>query len=415
MTMSPIDPDSEQTRAPASPEVARISVFVRVALFNLFLGLVSMAAIMLIVRAEKVLAGKIFEFKERRAEECATTRVIASPKPVLVDPEGKAPPQDAAKEGYVGEKGVNISATMRLMMEAVRAGARNQETIQLRLGSEEALSSGTIHIVNLWATWCGPCQKEMPDFRALFARRPDWGEDVRFVPVLVGDDHDPVRAYREILDSIPSAPVMLADRSPAQALTTALTTTAEGALYQGRLPVTLVLDCNRRVRWAKLIQLTPQDFTELEGSIDRLRAELEDESPGAWCTQQWCGNGRCEGLEDSPGQHCPEDCGALRRTAGSVETLVDAPSPLAECPEGMIRTADGQCSRKLRGMTGTEKPPPQAVAASTCGNNACDAGESSDSCCQDCGCADSRVCKPDGEGGFKCVRALKGSLGPGGE
>ena len=81
MTMSPIDPDSEQTRAPASPEVARISVFVRVALFNLFLGLVSMAAIMLIVRAEKVLAGKIFEFKEQRAEECATTRVIASPKP----------------------------------------------------------------------------------------------------------------------------------------------------------------------------------------------------------------------------------------------------------------------------------------------------------------------------------------------
>lgn len=405
--MSKIDPIDDEMTAVAhlDPEAARIKQLTRMALFNLFLATLSMGVTLWITRAEKGLAVKFAEHRERRAQECASTRVITTPTPPLVDPEGKAPPQDPPRNGYLGAKGAEISAAMRLKLEAVQPGAT--ETKELRLGSQAVLPSETIHVVNLWATWCEPCREEMPDFRAMFARRSDWGDQVRFVPIKVKEHNDPVRAYQELVGKMPQAPMMLADRSEDEALTKALTTERE--LFTGELPVTLLLDCNRRVRWAQFSRLGRQSFVELEGYIDRLRAELDDDSPGAWCQQAWPGNGRCEGLEHTAEHHSLEDCGELKRKAAPTEAPVEAaPPPVEACPEGMIRTADGQCSRKLRGALGSPKTPQRSDIPATCGNGKCDAKENSDNCCQDCGCPESQTCRQDGEGGSKCLRGLKG-------
>ena len=40
-------------------------------------------------------------------------------------------------------------------------------------------------VVNLWATWCTPCRKEIPDFEAVHQER---GDAVRFVGVNIGED-----------------------------------------------------------------------------------------------------------------------------------------------------------------------------------------------------------------------------------
>lgn len=39
-------------------------------------------------------------------------------------------------------------------------------------------------VVNFWASWCGPCKNEMPDFQALYEI---YGEDVHFVMVNMTD------------------------------------------------------------------------------------------------------------------------------------------------------------------------------------------------------------------------------------
>lgn len=39
-------------------------------------------------------------------------------------------------------------------------------------------------VVNLWATWCKPCERELPEFEAVHQER---GDSVRFIGVNIGD------------------------------------------------------------------------------------------------------------------------------------------------------------------------------------------------------------------------------------
>ena len=52
-------------------------------------------------------------------------------------------------------------------------------------------------VLNLWATWCGPCRAEFPDLVAFDAERAADGVEVRFVSV---DDADMLPAVRAFLD-----------------------------------------------------------------------------------------------------------------------------------------------------------------------------------------------------------------------
>ena len=58
-------------------------------------------------------------------------------------------------------------------------------------GEEHTLSDyeGKVVFLNFWATWCGPCQREMPEIQQLYE---DWGENTGEVVVLgVANPHDP--------------------------------------------------------------------------------------------------------------------------------------------------------------------------------------------------------------------------------
>lgn len=69
-------------------------------------------------------------------------------------------------------------------------------TISLADGSEFTLSDqqGKIVLLNFWATWCGPCVREMPAFERL---EEDCGEDVVILAVNCMEYADTVTAFIE--------------------------------------------------------------------------------------------------------------------------------------------------------------------------------------------------------------------------
>lgn len=108
-------------------------------------------------------------------------------------------------------------------------------------------------VVNLWATWCAPCRRELPEFEAV--HRSLAGE-VAFVGVNIGDDGDDAAAY---LDDLGITYDQYLDFD--SELTAALETAT--------LPMTLIIDADERIA---LRHLGPLDQDELVTQIELARA-----------------------------------------------------------------------------------------------------------------------------------------------
>jgi thiol-disulfide isomerase/thioredoxin len=104
-------------------------------------------------------------------------------------------------------------------------------------------------VVNLWATWCAPCRREIPDFEAVHQAR---GDEVRFVGINIGEDAD--RAA-EFLDEVGATYDQFLD-SEGYVVTELRTST---------MPVTVILDAGGVITER---HLGPLDQDGLNEAID---------------------------------------------------------------------------------------------------------------------------------------------------
>ena len=115
-------------------------------------------------------------------------------------------------------------------------------------GTTVALSSyeGRPTVVNLWATWCPPCQREMPMLHAAQRSRPD----VNFVFVNQGESAQQVAAYLR-KSGLALQNVLLDGRSDVGA-----------ALGHRSLPTTLFFDARGRLVDTRLGELSEASLAE---------------------------------------------------------------------------------------------------------------------------------------------------------
>jgi cytochrome c biogenesis protein CcmG, thiol:disulfide interchange protein DsbE len=109
-------------------------------------------------------------------------------------------------------------------------------------------------VVNLWATWCAPCRREIPDFEAVHRAR---GDEVRFVGINIGEDAEDAASF---LDEVGATYDQFLD-SDGFVVTELRTAT---------MPVTLVLAADGTISTK---HLGPMNQDDLDAAIDSALAE----------------------------------------------------------------------------------------------------------------------------------------------
>ncbi len=142
------------------------------------------------------------------------------------------------------------SATAQLHQSAPDFTLASLSGSNLRLQEQR----GNVVMLNFWATWCGPCRREMPQLNRLYGKYRDAG----FVLLGVNVDEDRARAAGLAQKLGVQFPVLF---DPAQSVT---------RLYDlGSMPATVLIDRDGRVRY---IHRGYQDGTE--DAYDRQIVEL---------------------------------------------------------------------------------------------------------------------------------------------
>jgi peroxiredoxin len=119
--------------------------------------------------------------------------------------------------------------------------------------------AGKVVVINFWATWCGPCTTETPQFDTVYRAYKDKG--VGFLGIDTKEtSRDAAKAF--VKDNDISYPIVWDEQ--------AQTAVALGKIPALSLPFTVLLDKHSRVAAVYLQTLTPKD---LQPVLDRLLAE----------------------------------------------------------------------------------------------------------------------------------------------
>ena len=112
-------------------------------------------------------------------------------------------------------------------------------------------AKGKPYIINFWATWCPPCQAEIPDLAAFHAAHKD---AVDFYAVNLQEEAAPVQKF--MAERAADLPVVLDTKGSA------------ANLYGVRaIPTTVVVDAEGRVVYRKTGGVTKEELEDVIGNL----------------------------------------------------------------------------------------------------------------------------------------------------
>ena len=143
-----------------------------------------------------------------------------------------APPTKTVTEAPVSASPAANEAKVGAPMPAYTAKLLDGSTFDL------ANEKGNVVLLNLWATWCGPCRYEIPELEKL--HKDLAGQKFKVVGVSV-DEGDPKEVQSFVTDQKVTYPIVL---DPEGRLAALAQTTV--------LPTSLLVDRQGKVVWVKL-------------------------------------------------------------------------------------------------------------------------------------------------------------------
>ena len=116
--------------------------------------------------------------------------------------------------------------------------------------------NGKVMVINLWASWCGPCRREIPEYEKV--RKDYVGRNVEFIALTVDDTAASAQVYKFVRDTGFNFILGWADKETARTLMGT----------KRAIPQTLVVDAGGNIvnHWAGY---SPKDgVTRLRNAID---------------------------------------------------------------------------------------------------------------------------------------------------
>jgi thiol-disulfide isomerase/thioredoxin len=150
-----------------------------------------------------------------------------------------------------------------ILFFSLSASSQNAPTVKLdELRTIINKKSDEIQVINFWATWCGPCIKEMPLFERLTSENKP-GIKVTLVSMDLDLNPDPEKVYKFIARKNLKSEVLLLDAPDPDAWINTIEKE-----WSGSLPATLII--NHKTGQRKFVG------KELhEGDLESLIAELQ--------------------------------------------------------------------------------------------------------------------------------------------
>ena len=150
-----------------------------------------------------------------------------------------------------------------VLFSASSGFSQKPETIKLgQLKEIISAKSGKIQIINFWATWCGPCVKELPLFEKLTATGPN-DVKVTLVSLDLDLDPDPQNVYRFVERKKLRSEVLLLDEADPNSWISQI-----DRAWTGALPATIII--NQKTGERKFIGKELSEG-ELEKHIEDIR------------------------------------------------------------------------------------------------------------------------------------------------